>query len=340
MRVAVGFSGGRDSTAASILLKKQGHVVETITLRLGAPGEDERLTASARLAEKIGVSHRVVDARDEFARRVINPFLEAYAAGITPNPCVACNARVKFELLMDTALENGADIFATGHYARLEREGARLLLAEPREKKKSQIYFLAMVEPERMQRVCFPLHDTTLDQVHGLTRYLPLAGEKSSQDVCFLGKQPLETYLRAMIPDAFQPGPIKDTRGEEIASHLGVAAVTIGQRRGLGYAAGKPLYVVAKDMIRNAVILGEEKELEKEQILATTPNYWRKLEVGEKMSVRIRYASPPFRAVITRADAAAIEARFYAPVMALTPGQLAVFYQEKRVVAAGIISLR
>ncbi|MBN1195971.1 MAG: tRNA 2-thiouridine(34) synthase MnmA [Candidatus Aminicenantes bacterium] len=337
MRVAVAFSGGRDSTAAAILLKNQGHVVETVTLRLGVPEEDERLIASARLAEMIGVPHRVVDARNEFARRVINPFLEAYAAGITPNPCVTCNARIKFEFLVDTALEGGADCFATGHYARLEQKGSHLFLSEPREKKKSQIYFLAMVEPARMQRVCFPLHDVTLDQVRTLTRKLPLAGEKSSQDICFLGKQALETYLRGLIPDAFQPGPIMDARGEEIGSHLGVAAVTIGQRRGLGYAGGKPLYVVAKDASRNAVILGDAGELEKQEILVTSPNFWRPLAVGDAVAVRIRYASPPARAVITRADAALLEARFHVPVQALTPGQLGVFYQKKRVVAAGVI---
>lgn len=337
MRVAVGFSGGRDSTAAAILLKKQGHVVETVTLRLGVPEEDERLIASARLAEKIGVCHRVADAREEFARRVVNPFLEAYAAGVTPNPCVACNARIKFEFLMDAALESGADRFATGHYARLEGEGSHLSLAEPREENKSQIYFLAMVEPERMQRVCFPLQDVTLGRVRDLTRDLPLAGKKSSQDVCFLGKRSLEGYLTKQIPDAFGPGPILNTRGEKIGSHRGAAAVTIGQRRGLRYAAGKPLYVVEKDVARNAVILGEAGELDKQGIVVTNPNYWRTIKVGEEMDVRIRYASPPARALITRADGAGIEARFLYPVQALTPGQLGVFYQGKKVVAAGII---
>jgi tRNA-specific 2-thiouridylase len=285
----------------------------------------------------IGVSHRVVDAREEFAKRVVHPFLEAYAMGITPNPCVTCNARIKFEFLMDAALESGADCFATGHYARLELEGSHILLVEPREKRKSQIYFLAMVEPERMRRVCFPLQDVTLAEVSVRVRALPLAGNKSSQDVCFLGRQTLETYLREQVPAAFRPGPILNTRGEEIGSHRGAAAVTIGQRRGMGYAGGKPLYVVAKDASRNAVILGDGLDLEKQEIRVAIPNYWCPVQVGAEVDVRIRYASPPAPAVITCADNASLQARFHTPVQALTPGQLGVFYQGKRVVAAGVI---
>jgi len=337
-QVAVGFSGGKDSTAAALLLKQRGCTVEAVTLRLGVPGEEERLQACSRLAERIDIPHRVVDARDAFQRFVVRPFLKAYAAGITPNPCAACNAGIKFDLLMDTGRSEGARLLATGHYARLEHEGERCFLIEPREKSKSQIYFLALVQPERMRGVCFPLGDATMDEVIELTRDLPLAGAKSSQDICFLGGENLETYLRRHVPDAFRPGPILNVRGEEIGEHRGTAAVTIGQRRGLGFAGEKRLYVLGLDMSRNAVILGEANDLERREIKVLEPVYWRSIEPGEELAVRIRYASPPSRAVVTRADAQTIHAQFHAPVRAVTPGQVGVFYQNERIVAAGTIA--
>lgn len=337
MRVAVGFSGGRDSVAAALLLQEQGHRVEALTLRLGVPGEDDRLVVSERLAKRMRIPHRVVDARETFLSHVIQPFLAGYAAGITPNPCVLCNARIKFDFLLQAALENGADRLATGHYARLQKMDQRWLLSEPLQADKSQVYFLAMVDPARMQRVCFPLADVSFETVQRLTHGFSVVIGKSSQDVCFIGRRSLEDYLRQHISSAFVPGPILNSREEEIGSHQGLAAVTIGQRRGLGYAAGKPLYVVKKDVARNAVILGEESELAAREITVSTPNYWLPLQAGDRVEARIRYGSPKTPAVMIRADAVHITARFDAPVQALTDGQLGVFYREETVAAAGMI---
>lgn len=336
-RVALGISGGKDSAAAALLLLREGLEVEAVTLRLGTPGEESRLEACEKLAATMGISLRMVDAREIFLERIIEPFLADYGSGITPNPCVACNARIKFDFLMDAAMATGAGWFATGHYARLEERERRIFLAKPKETSKSQTYFLSMVNPGRMEKVRFPLADISLETVRRLTRDLPLAQKRESQDICFLAGETLESYLRRHIPGAFRDGPLLNARGEKIGEHRGAAAVTIGQRRGLRYAAGRRLYVINRDMKRNAVILGAEKDLETIELKAGLPNYWRTVVPGEEVDVRIRYASPPTRGIIMRAGEKEIAARFISPVRAVTPGQVAVFSRDGLVAAAGII---
>ena len=335
--VAVAFSGGKDSAAAILLLLDAGHSVEAVTLKLGLEEEKARLEACEKLSARIGVPHRIVDARQAFHRRVIAFFNTEYAAGRTPNPCVVCNTHIKFSLLMDAALEGRSSWFATGHYARLERGDQGTFLVDPLEKPKSQIYFLAMVDPTRMSRVCFPLARTRLKDVRRITSGLPLAGRGESQDVCFLGGRPLEDYLREKIPQAFRPGPILDPSGNEIGKHNCRAAVTRGERRGLGYSGGRKLYVVDRDPESNTVVLGDAGELEREELLITRPVYWRPITVGEELDVQIRYGPPVTRATVLTVSPESLRVRFHTPVRAVTAGQAGVCASEGRVVAAGII---
>ena len=336
--VAVAFSGGKDSTAAILLLRDAGHSVEAVTLQLGLEKEKKRLEACVELCARIGVPHRIVDARQAFQRRVIDFFNAEYAAGRTPNPCVVCNTHIKFSLLMDKALEGRFSWFATGHYARLERSDRGNFLVDPIEQSKSQIYFLAMVDPARMSRVCFPLARTRLRDVRRITSGLPLAGGGESQDVCFLGGRPLEDYLREKIPQAFRHGPILDPLGNEIGKHGGMAAVTMGQRRGLGHSGGRRLYVVDRDPESNTVVLGEAGDLEREELLITRPVYWCPITVGEVVDVQIRYGPPVTRATVLTVSLESLRVRFHTPVRAVTAGQAGVCASEGRVVAAGIIA--
>ncbi len=247
--VTVGFSGGKDSTTAIILLKEKGYDVSALTMKLGLAGEDEKLIRVKELAGILNVPIEIIDLRTEFKERVINYFVDSYKSGITPNPCVICNNRIKFELLMDFGTKNmGSSYFATGHYADKIEINEKYFLKEPKEKKKSQIYFLSMIGGERLKNVLFPISSISLDEVRETVVDLPLGNSKESQDVCFLSGYKLVDYLKEHIPEAFKEGEILDISGEKIGYHDGSINFTIGQRRGTNFPSDRKLYVVKKDV--------------------------------------------------------------------------------------------
>jgi tRNA-specific 2-thiouridylase len=336
--VTVAFSGGKDSTAAALLLGEQGHEVRALTMRLGVPGEDERLERIADLARAIAVPWQAVDLRREFMERVVDRFAGAYRRGLTPNPCVECNRHVKFGLLLQALKEaRPADFLATGHYAAKVRVDDGWLLTEPAERRKSQIYFLAMIDPGALERVVFPLAGLTVAQVRRKVAGLPLANASESQDACFLQGEDLAAFLQRRLPDALRPGDLLDRAGQKIGRHNGALHFTLGQRRGTGHAAGRRLYVVGRDLAANTVTLGNEADLLAGSLAAGSPVFWRPLMVGEKLAVKVRYEQRGHEAVITEAAAGRIGAAFSEPVRAVTPGQYAVFYDGDRIVAAGEI---
>jgi tRNA-specific 2-thiouridylase len=336
--VTVAFSGGKDSTAAALLLREQGHEVRALTMRLGVPDEDERLERIADLARAIAVPWQVVDLRREFSERVVDRFADAYRRGLTPNPCVECNRHVKFGLLLQALNEARAPgSLATGHYAAKVRGDGGWFLSEPVERRKSQIYFLAMIDPGALERVVFPLAGLTVTQVRRKVAGLPLASAGESQDACFLQGGDLAAFLRRRLPDAFRSGDFLDRAGQKIGGHDGALHFTVGQRRGTGHAAGCRLYVVGRDLAANAVTLGDEADLLSGSLVAGSPVYWRPLKVGEKLAVKVRYERQGHEAMISEAVAGRIGAAFSEPVRAVTPGQYAVFYDGDRIVAAGEI---
>ena len=337
-KVTVAFSGGKDSTAAVLLLREQGNDVKTLTMRLGLIGEDEKLAKIEKLARAIEVPWQVSDVRESFREKVLDYFVNAYRSGLTPNPCVLCNRAIKFGLLMREMEKNVPGTwFASGHYADKECIDGRWFLKEPLDRRKSQIYFLAMIEPVALEKIIFPIAALTIGQVRAKVAGLPLANPKESQDVCFLQDETLAAYLLRHIPESFADGDIVDSGRKKIGRHHGAVHFTVGQRRGTGYASGRRLYVVGRDLAANTVTLGEESCLQSGTLTVKTPVFWRSLRGGEKLSVKIRYQLHGHEAEIVEVSATHIRAVFKKPVRAVTPGQFGVFYDGDIVVAAGEI---
>jgi len=337
-KVTVAFSGGKDSTAAVLILRERGHDVRAVTMRLGTPFEKERLHRIHRLARHLDLPLQEEDLTAQFRRRVVSYFVRTYRRGGTPNPCAICNAAVKFGILRDRLGHLGADdAYATGHYAATAERNGAVFLIEPRERRKSQIYFLSLVGRARLQGSVFPLADHTLEEVRSMVDGLPLADPKESQDVCFLQDVDLMAYLRRRTPELFRPGAILNTAGEVIGAHDGVVYFTIGQRRGIRFSSARKLYVVAKDVAANTITLGEDRDLHSESLDVAQPLLWRPLRVGETLTAKVRYQGRAAPVRIVRADRRRVSARFDAAVRAVTPGQIAVFYDGDLIAAAGRI---
>jgi tRNA-specific 2-thiouridylase len=335
----VAFSGGKDSTAALLLLREQGHEVRALTMRLGLPGEEEKLGRIEVLARVLDVPWQAVDLRRPFREQVLGYFIDAYRAGRTPNPCVQCNRHLKFGLLLDEMKKSAPNgLFATGHYADKVRVGGRWFLREPLDRVKSQVYFLAAIDPVVLERALFPLAGMIVDQVRRRVTGLPLANARESQDVCFLQGENLAGFLARHIPGGSHPGDFLDTGGETIGRHDGALHFTVGQRRGTGHAAGRRLYVVNRDLAGNTVTLGDGQDLLSSSLAVTGPVFWRPLRAGEKLTVKVRYQLRGHEAEIREVGGERIRAGFAKPVRAVTPGQLAVFYDGDIVVAAGEIA--
>jgi tRNA-specific 2-thiouridylase len=334
----IAFSGGKDSTAAILLLREQGYAVRAWTMRLGLPGEEEKLARIENLARTIAVPWQVSDLRKDFREKVLQYFLNAYRAGLTPNPCVLCNRHVKFGLLMAEAEKNSlAGFFASGHYAdKVCREG-NWFLCEPLDRRKSQIYFLAMIDPAVLARVLFPIAALTIAQVRQKVAGLPLANMEESQDVCFLQGESLAPFLSRHLPESFREGDFLDMRGDVIGRHQGAIHFTVGQRRGTRHASDRRLYVVGRDMAANTVTLGDESDLLSAALTVKNPVFWRPIRVGENLMVKVRYQLHGHEAEISEVSPMRIRAVFKDPVRAVTPGQFGVFYDGDIIVAAGEI---
>ena len=338
--VTVALSGGKDSAAAILLLRRKGYRVRALHMRLGLRSDEENAEKVNKLAAALNVPLRVCDFSRVFQRRVVDLFLNEYSAGRTPNPCVVCNRRIKFGLLFDAVTAGDpCECLATGHYADRACRGGRWFLKEPRDHRKSQIYFLAWMNPAALGRVLFPLAGCMVEEVRRLVSGLPLANLRESQDVCFLEAGGLEDFLRERLPGAFRPGSILDSQGRVIGAHAGVLHFTVGQRRGTRFASDRRLYVIATDVQANTVTVGEEKFLWSGSVTGLKPAYWRKVRKGETLNVKVRYQTPGEAAVIEECSETSIRAVFKKPVRAVTSGQLAVFYDDDRIVASGIIGL-
>jgi len=337
-RVVVGFSGGKDSTAAIIILKEEGYDVSALTMKLGLSGEDKKLEKVKKLAGILDVPHEIIDLQSEFKKMVINYFTDSYKIGLTPNPCVICNNKIKFELLMDFGTKDmGSSFVATGHYADKIRIGGKYFLKEPEEKKKSQIYFLSMIGSERLQNILFPISSISLSKVREMVSELPLGNSKESQDVCFLTGYKLIDYLKEYIPKSIVEGDILDTSGEKIGRHKGSINFTIGQRRGMGFASSGKLYVVKKDVKENTITLGTESELYSNGFEIRNPVIWKEIKIGEHYKARIRYMSKFEDIEIVDVSPCLIKAEFSSPVKSVTSGQVGVFFQDDIIVASGFI---
>jgi tRNA-specific 2-thiouridylase len=337
-KVAVALSGGVDSSAAALLLKEAAYKVIGIHMRLwDSPRCDYQAHQAENICRILDIPYHQVDLQKEFESCVVDYFCREYRQGRTPNPCVACNQYIKFGLLLDKALSLGADYLATGHYARVEhsRDGHRLLKAA--DVRKDQSYFLYTLTQEKLGHVLFPLGRHSKDEVKQMAKQagLPTAA-RSSQDICFISQKNYGSFLSQRF--STQPGDIIDTWGRKLGQHKGIAFYTIGQRHGLGLASDKPLYVIRIEPESNRIVLGHEKELYSQKLIARKLNWISGKAPREPITAKakIRYKFKEAKAILSfRNDS--VDVHFAQPQKAVTPGQAIVFYNAGEVLGGGII---
>lgn len=327
-------SGGVDSAVAAASLCEKGMQVVGVTLAL-REGDEAAIAKAAAAASQLGIEHRLIDAREAFDETVVRPFVAGYAAGTTPNPCVVCNEKIKFGVLLEHARRAGADLLVTGHYARVVSTEGGLRIARALDAAKDQSYFLYRLCQDALSMVEFPLGEMPKASVRELAARMGLhaAQETESQDVCFLGRTSAGEFVAQHEPDADRPGPILDMDGVVIGTHGGLCRYTVGQRKGLPGGAG-PRFVAALDPERNAVIAGPRDACQTTRFDAADAVWHAPEEVEAFVCVRARSAPVPGR-VVRRGDILMIEVQ--KPVCA-APGQSAVCYQGDVVLGGGIIT--
>ncbi|MFW6133252.1 MAG: tRNA 2-thiouridine(34) synthase MnmA [Planctomycetota bacterium] len=342
-KVIVGMSGGVDSSAAAALLREAGYAVRGVFLRTsdsGAGAGDAR-----RVAALLGIDFEVVDVRDGFAR-VTDYFAQEYAAGRTPNPCARCNVWMKFPTLLSIADRLGARYVATGHYARIARRGAGVALARGRCGDKDQSYALFALPGEALGRLLLPVGELSgKDEARAIAsrRNLPVHDKPESQDICFVDAD-YRAYLAARAnrtarkDEALMPGPIEDASGAVRGRHQGYAGFTVGQRRGLGVAAGEPMYVTRIDPVRRAVVIGPRDEAARRSLTADGARWQQDVPERFDATVQVRYNHDGAPARVRRTDAETFEVRFDEPVHAPAPGQAAVCYDGDVLLGGGWIA--
>ncbi len=377
-KVVVAMSGGVDSSLAAALLKEQGYAVTGVMMRLWAElsaGEGsnnkccslEAVNDARRVADLLDIPFYLINVEQPFKQRVVDFTVAGYLAGETPNPCIQCNRHIRFDYLYRYAMSLGADYLATGHYARVRHvsndrlpaadaqpeQGTsfiahdspvaeRYLLLTGLDPDKDQSYVLHVLTQEHLAHVLFPVGEFTKAQVRQMAavRGLPVASRRDSQDLCFLADGDYRRFLRDWAPpDAIRPGPIVDSSGKVLGQHSGLPFYTVGQRKGLGIAAGEPLYVLRLEPAQNAVVVGAAHELGRSALTARQVNWIAGRAPARPVAaqVKIRYKARPAAATVTPLAEDRVHVVFEHPLRDITPGQGAVFYDGEVCLGGGLI---
>lgn len=339
-KTLVAMSGGVDSTGVLLMLRNKGIDADGVIMLL--PETDETALEDARLAsEKLGAKLHILSLEKEFEKLVIDDFVNEYKACRTPNPCVVCNIKMKFGLLLDYALENGYSYLATGHYARIEESGGRFYLKKALDAKKDQSYVLYGISKDRLAHIKFPLGESVKDDVRDMLKdgNFRNAAKKDSQDICFVQKGSYADFIKEYSGEEFPCGDFCDLSGKVLGTHKGLIRYTLGQRKGLGLALPQSMYVTRLDGENNRVILGLEPDLYSKRLEADNVNLIAvdKITDGMRVNARARYNMKEEPARVFDGDNGKIIVEFEKPQRAITPGQSVVLYDGDTVVGGGRI---
>ncbi|XSG76086.1 tRNA 2-thiouridine(34) synthase MnmA [Herpetosiphon llansteffanensis] len=350
-KIMVAMSGGVDSSLTAVLLKEQGHDVTGVTMHLWE-GDDNgimesqccsvEMTAGARrVCAQYDIPYYVFNYQKDFRKHVIDYFLREYSSGATPNPCLACNRDLKFRVLLERAELLGFDGLATGHFVHITGGGEQPYdLRRGVDINKDQSYVLYMLGQRELARLHFPLGGFTKPEVRQMARErgLVTADKPESMDICFIPDNNYRRFLNEERPEIMRPGPIVNRRGDVLGNHKGLPQYTIGQRKGLGIAAGSPLFVIEIDTVRNLLIVGDADELECcDFVIDDVRSVYGQIEAGT-YAVQIRAHGDAVPATITPRENGTLHIRYDQPQRSVTPGQAAVLYRDDRVFGGGRIS--
>lgn len=345
-KVVVGMSGGVDSSAAAYLLKEQGCDVIGVTMRMWTEGEDDCFPAAQdarRVAKTLDIPFYVFDFRQEFKKNVVDYFTEEYTRGRTPNPCIVCNRAIKWEALLKRGRELGADAVATGHYARIvKRENGRYAVSAAKTTAKDQTYALYRLTQEQLAHTWMPAGDYEKEEIRMIARKarLPVADKPDSQEICFIPDQDYAGFIRRMgRKSASEGGNFVTADGNVLGRHKGIIHYTVGQRKGLHLAMGKPVFVTEIRPETNEVVIGDAEDVFERECIIEDVQYMgvERITDGMRMLTKVRYAHKGAMASLHPLSDGRIQVVFDEPQRAITPGQSAVFYDGGCVAGGGVI---
>jgi len=354
-RVVIGMSGGVDSSVAAYLLKQQGYDVIGVTMQIWQDKNKEAkereggccsLSAvedARRVCDKLDIPFYVMNFKKIFEKLVIDYFVDEYILGRTPNPCIACNKFIKFDALLERSKALEAEYVATGHYAIIMYDEGykRYIIKKSAAPLKDQTYVLYNLTQDQLRHILMPLGEYNKEQVREIARELDLrtANKPESQEICFVEDNNYGRFISERRGDEIRPGLFVDTRGKKLGTHKGIAHYTVGQRKGLGIALGKPMYVVEIIPDKNLVVLGDETEVFSRELTASQINFitFEKLEGPIEVKAKIRYSAKEAEAKVIPIDIDRVRVVFEEPQRAITPGQAVVFYQGDVLVGGGTI---
>lgn len=351
-KVVLGMSGGVDSSVAAYVLQQQGYEVIGLTMNIVPDDEicggkeDDSVSSivndAKKVAKDLGIPHYVMDFKEVFERKVIDYFIGEYIEGKTPNPCVICNKHIKFGELLKKAKELGADYVATGHYATIEKDEktGRYILKRSKDRQKDQTYFLYGMDQYQLSHTLMPLGKYTKEKVREIAEEinLDIHNKPDSEEICFIPDDNHGEFIKSRVGNQVKPGNFIDKEGNVLGTHKGIVYYTIGQRKGLGIALGKRVFVQEINPEKNEIVLGDEKDLFKKKLYADELNIiaYDKLPDSLEVKAKIRYSIGEYKAIV-KPEGPGVIVEFEEAQRAITKGQSVVFYDNDLVIGGGII---